>query len=89
MSRERTLTWNQQRALDNLSHYPDGATPRQLADPFAYFHPYLCGASARSAVMALVRKGLAEVSSAGAPMRYRLTAAGRSALAEGRTPSST
>ncbi len=80
------LTWNQQRALQNLERFPDGAPTRWLADPYAYFQPYLCGASARSAVMALVAKGLAECSDARSPMRYRLTPAGiaRAAMQEGR-----
>lgn len=74
------LTWNQRRALENLDRHPDGAPARLLADPAVGIYPYLCGASARSAAMALVRKGFAEVSDAGSPMRYRITPIGRLAL---------
>ena len=73
------LTWNQHRALRNLAkHGP--ATPRECADPFEYFTPYLCGASARSALMALVRKGLAKCIPT-SPLRYEATEAGRALLA--------
>lgn len=76
------LTWNQKRALENLDRYPDGAPTKLLADPMVGIYPYLCGASARSAARALVRKGFAEVSDASSPMRYRITEAGRAALRE-------
>lgn len=74
------LTWNQRRALERLSERQGGSSPREIAEPFRYFAPYLCGSGARSALMALVRKGLAEVASAGSPIRYRITEAGRAAL---------
>lgn len=75
------LTWNQKRALENLDRYPDGASPREIADLPAGIYPWLCGASARSAVTALVRKGFAECHDTRSPMRYRITKAGRQALA--------
>lgn len=74
------LTWNQRRALENLGRFPDGASPREIADLPVGIHPWLCGASARSAVMALVRKGLAECHDTRSPLRYRITPAGRAAL---------
>ena len=75
-----TLTWNQRRALERLSGRADSSTPREVAEPFQYFAPYLCGSGARSALMALARKGLVEVASDGPPIRYRITASGRTAL---------
>lgn len=76
------LTWNQRRALENLVQYPSGASSGMLADMGVRIHPYLCGASARTAVMALVRKGLAEIVSAGTPMRFRITSEGQLLLVE-------
>lgn len=78
----RKLTWNQWRALHNLSgHGVTGASPREISDP-PWPPPYLCVSAARSACMSLVRDGLAQVSYAGSPMTYRITDAGRLALAE-------
>lgn len=88
MPSSEKLTWNQRRAATNMlaAGAETPVTPREIADLGWGQYPYLCGASARSAIMALVRKGLAEVVSAGSPMTYRLTPAGREALAaaEGR-----
>jgi len=76
------LTWNQRRALENLSYCPNGAPPRGVADQFCGIYPYLCGATARSALVALNGKGL--VDCFGSPLRYRITDAGRRALEESR-----
>ncbi len=78
------LTWNQKRALLRLSDRGGCATPREVAEPFHYFSPYLCGSGARSALMSLARKGLVEVASAGSPISYRITPAGSAALTEGK-----
>lgn len=75
------LTWNQRRALENLAGCTGSVSSRMLADPSHGVFPYLCGASARTAVMALVRKCLAEVTSTNSPMLFRITPAGRQALA--------
>lgn len=75
------LTLNQQRALENTAAMGIGAqvTSRQIADSSWGVHPYLCGASARTALMALSRKGLVECIPT-SPIRYRITPAGRNAL---------
>ena len=77
------LTWNQERALQNLAKYAGAVTPRQISEPFAYFNQYLCVSAARAALGGLARKGFAEaVNSTVGPRRYRITDAGRRALAE-------
>jgi hypothetical protein len=75
------LTWNQRRALENVAAHGVGAevTPRQIRDPSWGVLPYLCGASARSALTSLTRKGLVECIPT-SPFRYRITPAGRAAL---------
>lgn len=74
------LTWNQRRALENLSRSIGSATSSELSDAYHGIYPYLCGASARTALMALARKGLAECIPT-SPIRYKITSAGRAALA--------
>lgn len=75
------LTWNQRRALERMAARGDdpyGLTTAQMAE-LPDVRPYLCGASARTAAMALVRKGLAECIPV-SPLHYRITEAGRQAL---------
>jgi len=76
------LTWNQRRALERLVDCGGDATPRNVAEPPRLGGNYLCGSAARTTLMALARKGLAECIPA-SPIRYRITAAGRN-LIEGR-----
>lgn len=73
------LTWNQHRALVRLRPFRTGATPSQIGEQFSFSQNYLCGSAARTALMALARKGLAEMVST-APIKYRITAAGLDAL---------
>lgn len=73
------LTWNQRRALERLVICAFEGTPREIAESPASGGNYLCGSAARTALMALTRKGLAECIST-SPMRYRITPAGRAAL---------
>lgn len=75
------LTWNQQRALENTVAMGIGAevTPRQISERYHGVYPFLCGASARSALKSLTRRGLVERIPT-SPIRYSITPSGRNAL---------
>lgn len=76
------LTWNQRRALTNLMNFgEEGASSRQCSESPRLGGNYLCGSAARTALMALERKGMAN-SFSSSPIRYRITDAGRRALEE-------
>jgi len=77
---DRRLTWNQFRALKNLERLGGEAPAKNVGESYHGLFPYLCGDSARSALYALERRGLVEVSSR-APLSYRLSDAARAALA--------
>jgi len=73
------LTWNQRRALERLVICAFEGTPREIAESPSSGGKYLCGSAARTALMALTRKGIVECIPT-SPLRYRITESGRNAL---------
>lgn len=76
------LTWNQRRALERLVENAFEGRAREISEFYRQDGKYLSTSAARTALMALRRKGLVDCIST-SPIRYRINSAGRAALAGG------